>query len=201
VIIRPPDFDELYRQSADPWHVGTSWYEQRKLRVVLASLCRPRYGTAWDPACGTGHLAFALASIADRVLATDASAGAVAISRRTCEAVNVTLATSRLPERPADAEQVDLVVLGEFLYYLPAGPRHAAMAAAAASTAPGAELVGVHWRHRPHDAYASGEQIQLELSELLGTDGWCHPVHHVDADFVLDVLRRSDTGAPLEDGG
>lgn len=191
--IDPPDFDALYRRDADPWEVGTSWYEQRKLRVVLASLCRARYGVAWDPACGTGHLARALASVADQVLATDASPAAVEISRRTCEGVDtVRLTTNRLPEVPAGRTRFDLIVLSEFLFYLPTDQRRAAVAGVAGLTGPGSEVVGVHWRHRPHDAFASGAAIQLELVELGRAESWSHRVHHLEEDFVLDILQRPD---------
>jgi len=33
-----PDFESMYRADSDPWQVQTSWYERRKLAVLLASL-------------------------------------------------------------------------------------------------------------------------------------------------------------------
>ena len=83
---QPPDFETLYRANHDPWRVGTSSYEQRKLDIVLACLSRPRYCLAWDPACGTGHLAARLAERCDRVLASDASEAAVALTTTECRA-------------------------------------------------------------------------------------------------------------------
>ena len=79
-----PDFDALYRAEPDPWSVRTSHDEQRKLSIILACLSRPRYEAAWDPSCGVGELAFRLADRAARVLATDASAEAVALTRQRC---------------------------------------------------------------------------------------------------------------------
>jgi hypothetical protein len=55
-MIDLPDFDALYRDDPDPWQVRSSFYEQRKLDIVLAGLQRPRYRSAWDPACGVGEL-------------------------------------------------------------------------------------------------------------------------------------------------
>ncbi len=54
-----PDFEALYVRDPDPWQVGSSWYEQRKLSIVLASLPKPpvplRLGArlwAGDRVCG-----------------------------------------------------------------------------------------------------------------------------------------------------
>jgi hypothetical protein len=51
-VIKVPDFDALYRASSDPWAVSSSFYEQRKLDLVLGVLALPRYARAWDPARG-----------------------------------------------------------------------------------------------------------------------------------------------------
>ena len=53
-MIKVPDFDPLYRANSDPWAVSSSFYEQRKLDLVLGVLALPRYARAWDPACGYG---------------------------------------------------------------------------------------------------------------------------------------------------
>ncbi len=192
-MIEPPDFDELYGREQDPWQVGSSWYEQRKLAVVAASLRRRHYASAWDPACGTGHLARHLASVADRVLATDGAPGAIEISRKTCGGLsNVELEICVLPATPGDRGAFDLVVLSEFVYYLRPAERRAALAEVRRLSAPQAEIVSVHWRHRPHDAYASGEETQTEIVDELSARGWRHPVHHLEEDFVLDVMERAD---------
>jgi SAM-dependent methyltransferase len=191
-MIRPPDFDELYGREQDPWQVGSSWYEQRKLAVVAATLRRPHYAAAWDPACGTGHLARHLASIADRVLATDGAVGAIEISRSTCSGLaNIELDTNLLPSAPPDRGPFDLVVLSEFLYYLPPAERRATLATVRRLSRANAEVLAVHWRHRPHDAYASGEETQAEIVDQLSGDGWSHPVRHFEEDFVLDVMERA----------
>ena len=37
-----PDFDAMYDADPDPWEVETSWYERRKLAVLLHRLWRTR---------------------------------------------------------------------------------------------------------------------------------------------------------------
>ncbi len=188
----PPDFEALYRRDADPWRVGSSAYEQRKLDIVIAVLFRPRYAMAWDPACGTGHLARRLARRCDRVLASDAAPRAVELTQQTCATEpNVEIQVLRLPEAPKEPSfRPDLVVLSEFVYYLDDRDRAAALRVVDEYAAPTAELLAVHWSHIPDDAWLSGSATQTEIVARL-TDGDWHPVlHHVDEEFVIDTLRR-----------
>ena len=169
-----PDFEALYRGEPDPWRVGSSFYEQRKLALVLGALSRPEYEHAWDPASGTGHLAARLAARCHRVLATDGAAEAVKITRQTCAGLdNVIVRRLALPEiaSAAAAGPFDLVVVSEFLYYLTiliARRRWRIRA----RDAFGSRDVAVHWRQHPHDAWLSGAAVQAEMSEtLLGHGG------------------------------
>ncbi len=49
-------FDDLYRQSDDPWKLREGWYERRKRSLTLALLPRPRYRNAFEPGCANGEL-------------------------------------------------------------------------------------------------------------------------------------------------
>ncbi|MGI8717166.1 MAG: class I SAM-dependent methyltransferase [Lapillicoccus sp.] len=191
---RTPDFDALYRRNEDPWAVRTSWYERRKLAVVVASLQRERYTSAWDPACGTGDLALALRGRCDRVAASDVSARAVAMTRElTRDAPGVQTFRHALPAPPEPLNgPVELVVLGEFLYYLPPADRTATYRLVDRVAAPTAEVLSVHWRHHPHDAWLSGEQVTAELDGCLRATGWSAAVRHTDLGFVLASWVRGD---------
>lgn len=193
----PPDFEALYRRDADPWQVATSHYEQRKLDVVLACLARPRYALAWDPACGTGHLARRLAGRADRVRASDASTEAVALSRVTCAGLaNVELRRLALPQPwPDQTAAPDLVVLSEFFYYLGDADRPATLRTVDTAAAPRCELLAVHWRHVPNDAWLAGATAQQEIVSRMSDAGWLQTLHHDDSEFVIDVLVRPDEDA------
>jgi hypothetical protein len=217
-MTRTPDFDALYRSDPDPFAVGSSWYEQRKIAVVLACLARPEYDAGWDAAAGTGHLAAGLASRCRRVLATDASGVAVAAltagpqpgptpgpasaAEAGREAVpapsggrpvlpaHVSVQRSALPEVPAAARGVDLVVVSEVLYYLPDRERAATLGMLAGL---GAEVVAVHWRHHPGDAFLSGADTHRELDRALTSAGLVRAVWHDDTDFVLTTHRPAST--------
>ena len=193
-MVDVPDFDALYRADPDPWKVGSSFYEQRKLAVLLACLTRRSYVSAWDPSCGTGELAAGLALRADTVVATDSSEEAVRLTATRCSGVSqVTVARVRQPGRPPrPAGDFALTVIAEFAYYLTGSARDEFWTLVDELSAPTAEIVVIHWRHRPHDGYLSGADVNLEAIQRLteSGSGWTRSVHHDDADFVLDVLVR-----------
>ena len=195
------EFDDWYRDDPDPFGVRTRWYERRKRAVLLASLQLERYRCAWDPACGTGDLALALAGRSEHVVGSDVSARAVALSRDlTTEHAGVEILQIELPDvagiarsrSGASTEGFDLLVLSEVLYYLPVLARAATVAGldtAMRATGP-VELVSVHWRHHPHDGFLSGADVTAELDGQLRARGWRGAVRHDDADFVLASWTR-----------
>ena len=186
-----PDFDALYRAEPDPWSVRTSPYEQRKLSITLACLNRPRYEAAWDPACGVGELAYQLTDRAARVLATDASAEAVALTSERCaDRAGVEVAQLRLPLRPPGTG-FDLIILSEFCYYLESADRRRLLTLINSVAAGDAEILSVHWRFKPHDGWLSGESVQREIAVGLRRSGWTQTTHHLDTNFILDVHRRN----------
>lgn len=196
-MVQIPDFDALYRDDPDPWRVGSSFYEQRKLAIVLASLTQPRYAYAWDPGCGTGELAARLVERSERVLATDASVEAVRLATARCrELPSVEVGRLRQPGEPrGTGGSFDLMVLAEFAYYLSVSDRTDLWRTVDRAASATAEIVLVHWRHRPHDGFLSGRDVNDEAVRALTgrastTGPWSALVHHDDRDFVLDVVRR-----------
>lgn len=205
-MITIPDFDRLYESDPDPWRVATSWYERRKIEVVLACLRRDRYRFAWDAACGTGELVAGLASRCDRILASDASAQACALTAARCAGVPTVgverVVAPALPEafvgRPGAPAQPgpDLIVLSEFLYYLDDADRALTAARVAQVAAPGADVLAVHWTPQPEDAHLPGVQVHRELDEALLGRGWGRLVSHRDIEFVL-TLWSTDVPARI----
>lgn len=205
LLIRPaPDADEagvhfeaLYEGASDPWQVGTSWYERRKREILLASLPAERYQRVWEPGCSLGHLSAELALRCDRLVSSDISPRAVAAARELVSGPHVQLDVAQIPTQPPDLEagSCDLIVLSEFLYYLPDRARADTIELAARLLAPGGHLVVAHWRGYPADAHCSGEQANAEVVAALGpgpepglVHGLAPPlVHHMDEHFVLDI--------------
>lgn len=187
-----PDFDRMYIEEGDPWKVGSSWYEQRKIAVALACLADPSYDRVLDPACGTGHLARAVAERSGMVVAKDASAPAVEIARRVCESVeNVDIDVAALPYASGEtAGPFDLIVLSEFLYYLSPEMRRLTIGSVLDRAADRAEIIAVHWRDAPEDGTSSGDDVHIELRERLKVEGFRHQVAHFDEEFVVDDFTR-----------
>jgi trans-aconitate methyltransferase len=179
-------FAALYAQGSDPWS-GESWYERRKRAVVVASLPRERYRTAFEPGCGTGELTAALAARCDAVLASDPVAAAVRQARaRTADLPGVRVEEAGLPDA-VPGGPVELAVFSEVLYYLDDDTVAATLDRTLAALQPGGDLVVVHWRgwppEAPRDAAATHRMVR-DRPELVPL------VEHTDADFVLLVLRR-----------
>lgn len=182
----PPDFDRVYREDADPWRVTTSAYERRKSAILLASLPDERYERAWEPGCGVGALSRDLAPRVGQLVASEASAVAVALAADRCAGLpHVQVRHSALPEVPLPGP-FDLVVAAEFLYYLPdlAG----ALEALWASLRPGGHLATVHWRHDAHDLFLPGAALHDHLVRDASDRGALHLVHHLDVHFTLDIF-------------
>lgn len=192
-----PDFDAAYRADDDPFDVGSSWYEQRKIDITLASLTQQRYQRIWDTACGTGHLTRSLADRCDSLVASDLSPRAVELTAARLASepddgrAEVTTQVHGLPESLGHHE-FDLIVLSEVVYYLPTLDLLALPATLLGSATPDrSEVVLVNWRHHPHDAPRSGEHAAGLLDAALTEDGWALAVRHDDADFVLRSWVRA----------
>jgi LmbE family N-acetylglucosaminyl deacetylase len=180
-------FVELYDTADDPWRVATSWYEQRKQGIALASLPRERYLTIVEPGCGVGGLTRPLAARCDRLVAFDPVAAAVRRCRsRTEHLPNVTVELGMLPAG-LPAGPVDLVVFSEILYYLSDADLKTTIDQAVAALRPDGHLLAVHWLPWAADAPRDGMAAHRKLL--------AHPcvdrlVEHVDERFVLHVLGR-----------
>lgn len=186
-----PDFEAAYRADDDPFDIGSSWYEQRKIGLTLAVLAQQRYRRGWDTACGTGHLTRSLAVRCDSMIASDLSPRAVELtSAHLAEHAEagtgaVTTQVHGLPE-VLGYHEFDLIVLSEVVYYLSPQDLLTLPGSLLESAAPdGCEIVLVNWRHHPHDAPRSGEQAAGLLDAALTHAGWTSVVRHEDVDFVL----------------
>ena len=185
----PPEyFDAVYAGADDPWGFTDRWYEARKRALTLAALPHPRYRAALEPGCSIGVLTAELAGRCEHVLATDVAPAALRSARERLDAAGVgervTLRRSAIgdgwPQGP-----FDLVVLSEVLYYLDGADLRVALDALPAVLAPGATVLGVHWRHPVADHPQGGDAVHAALRATPGLHrlgGWS------DDDVVLDVL-------------
>lgn len=184
-------FESLYAADEDPWDVRSTWYERRKRAILLASLGRARYRSAFEPGCGNGEMSAALAARCERLLACDGAAGAVAAARRRLDGTApqaVRIEQRSLPAQwPAD-ERFDLVVISELAYYFDAAALQAMLARTHAMLDPGGELVMCHYLPDFDDRVSATADAHALAGRL---PGMVRMVRHLDQDFLLETWQRS----------
>jgi len=181
-------FDAFYADGGeDPWGFTDRWYEQRKQAITLASLPRRHFGRAFEPGCSIGVLTELLAPRCEDLLATDvAQAALLQARRRTSRFPQVRIERASVPAQWPDGE-FDLIVLSEVGYYCGSTDLARLAERAAASLAADGVLVACHWRHPVAEYPISGDDVH---AALLAQSGLASLSHHLEEDFVLDVLVR-----------
>lgn len=190
-------FDDLYAASRDPWRFVDRWYEQRKRALTLALLPDAHYASAYEPGCSIGILTRELAPRCDRLLATDASAAAVADARCRCgDLTQVTVECSALPAGWPPGT-FDLVLLSELGYYL-GGPDLRAMADLAMRA--GRTVVAVHWRHPVADYPQPGDEVHRVLGAAADRGGLRRLGRHEDDDILAEVWSADGRSVATREG-
>ena len=181
-------FEDLHRDSDDPWSVDTRWYEQRKRALSLALLRQPTYARAFEPGCSVGAFTELLAGRCHELLSWDSSTAAVeSCRRRLADAAHVTVQVRTMPGSWPTG-RFDLVVLSEVGYYLAASELDDVLAHAGRSLSPGGELLAVHWRKVADDfRLAGGDDVHHRIAarpELRSA------ARYVDDDFRAELYVR-----------
>ena len=181
MTLPPAYFDRLYAADADPWGFTTRWYEQRKHALTVAALPDPTYGCGIEIGSSIGVLTTALAARCRCLVAVEASAAALKAARERVPS-HVEL---RRGSVPADwpAGRYDLVVLSEVGYYLDRSDLRRLLDLIARDAAPGATIVGCHWRHPAPDYPLTGDEVHEEINSR-----WPRISRIEEEDFLLDVL-------------
>ncbi|MEJ8851569.1 SAM-dependent methyltransferase [Variovorax rhizosphaerae] len=191
-------FDALYEATDDPYGLRNRWYEQRKRAILMASLPRERFASAYEPGCGAAELTLDLAQRCDAVLASDFSAPAVLGARtRTAGLANVRVDQHHLPvDWPMAEAPFDLIVLSEIGYFLDAGAMQQVAALCSATLGADATLVACDWRPDFQERALSTECVHSILGEI----GLPRLVVHAEHDFLLQVWSRDRRSVAQRDG-
>ena len=192
-------FEHMYLGAADPYGLRTRWYEARKRAILLASLPRASYASAFEPGCGIGVLTRALALRCGRVLASDFSAQAVAVAREGLrELSNVEVVQQALPgEWPrSTAGAFDLIVLSELGYFLDAGDMASLAKHCGHSLSRDGTLVACHWL----PGFDARRLPTPAVHEMLDAPGLRRVAHYEDADFQLVVWERAAVSVAQREG-
>lgn len=189
-------FERLYRAHADPWRVGSAWYERRKRALLLAALGQERYRDVFEPGCGTGELTRCLASRATRVCAVDVAPAAASRCRDRLAAEDIRNVDVQVLDLPAEWPAAppggfDLIVVSEIAYYLDDAALAQFLRQVDESLADGGEIVACHWRPDFDDRLQPTDCLQGAFGALAGLN---RRVHHEEAEFRLDLWRRGVKG-------
>jgi SAM-dependent methyltransferase len=151
-------FDELYRDSADPWGYTSSAYEREKYADTIAALPERELGRVLEVGCSIGVFTAMLAPHCNELVAIDFSAGALALAHeRVADLDRVELVQASFPEQVPDGEW-DLILCSEVLYYLDAHTFARAVDWLAARLDAGASVLAVSWRGHGREEPMRGDE-------------------------------------------
>ncbi|MBB3178217.1 bifunctional 2-polyprenyl-6-hydroxyphenol methylase/3-demethylubiquinol 3-O-methyltransferase UbiG [Variovorax sp. Sphag1AA] len=195
---RQARFEQLYEKADDPYQLKTRWYEARKRAILLATLPRPRYACAFEPACGIGELTHALALRCDELIASDFSSRALLMAvERNREFSHVRFERQVLPQDwPRSPCGYDLIVISEVGYFLDEEEMTAVARHCGETLEPSGTLVACDWRPAFEGRTLSADRVH----EILGSLALPRIARYEDADFLLTVWARSGLSVAQQEG-
>lgn len=155
-------FEAKYRARTDPWSFASDAYELRRYATILEAVGPGPFRRAFEPACSIGVLSAMLAPRCGSLVVTDASATAVAATRKRVAGfpqVGATIMT--LPEMPPGP--FDLTVFSEVGYYFRARPLADLVDCLTSHLAPGGRLVAAHWTGHSPDHILDGAAVHRTI--------------------------------------
>lgn len=182
------DFEKFYRTDPDPWNFAGSDYECNRYQAIVEGLPRRRYTRAFEPGCSIGELTARLATLCDRVIATDIAPSAVALARkRCCELSHVDIGVGDLGgEIPVGP--FDLIIFSEIGYYFSPQRLLGIGASLARRLCRGGDFVAAHWLGESADHVLHGDVVHDELIAHLPL---CWQGGERHAGFRIDTWRQA----------
>jgi SAM-dependent methyltransferase len=139
-------FEQMFRDSPDPWGFETSAYEQAKYAHTLSALDGRRLDHALEVGCANGVLTALLAPYCERLLAIDVSETALERARTRCgDLPQLAFERIAFPRQTPDETSFDLLLLSEVVYYWDDGDLQRTAEWMAGAVAPGGTVLLVHW--------------------------------------------------------
>lgn len=183
-------FEQMFRDTPDPWEFETSAYEQAKYARTLEALGDRRFDRALEVGCANGVLTARLAPLCDRLLAIDVSQTALALARERCrDLAQVAFERLAFPEQTPGGEPFDLLLLSEVVYYWDDGDLRRAADWIAQGVAPGGQVLLVHWTGET-DYPQSGDEAVEKLHAML-SDRIDLVRSEREPEYRLDLWRMS----------
>ncbi|WP_407307307.1 class I SAM-dependent methyltransferase [Acinetobacter sp.] len=190
-------FDELYKNSDDPWDYEQRWYEERKRQICLALLLQPVYSKVLEIGCSNGVFSQHLAQRSKQLICLDAHSKAVQLAQvRLDHLSHVKVIQQHIPEQ-FPAGSFDLIIINEILYYLqPEELAHLIEKVENSLTLEGV-VVCCHWRYPIDGFILTGEEVHHVLKQQF------HLPHYLnvnDPDFIIDLWSKETTTLASKEG-
>lgn len=186
----PPDyFHQVYAANSDPWNFAASEYEADKYRRTIETLTCGRYAHAFEIGCSIGVLTAQLATRCNRLLSVDVSEVALQQARERCTSFsNVEFQLLSVPgEYPQGL--FDLTVLSEVGYYLSWADLKKLSSLIQQHTAPGGQLLLVHWLPYVADYPLTGDQVH---EYFLSLPDWQCRTQFRAPQYRIELLQQKD---------
>ena len=185
----PPDyFEDVYRNSEDPWGFETSPYEREKYKDTIRALPKPMYENALEIGCSIGVLTAMLAPHCTKLLSTDINETALQKARQRLQSSpNVKFQLAAIPEEYPGGS-FDLVMMSEVGYYLSKDDLAKAKEKIISSLQPGGNLVMVHWTPFVPDYPQTGDEVH---DLFMQPDVRLQHIHgNREEKYRMDVFRK-----------
>jgi SAM-dependent methyltransferase len=192
IACEPAAFERRYQLNPDPWNFAHSSYEQERYAIMLHTLGRAQYESAYEPGCSIGEFTGLLAPRCQRLIANDVSPSAVAAARKRCAAhAHVEITVGALPDQ-VPGGCFDLIVFSELGYYFSEPQLRRIGASLYARLLPGGELMAVHWLGDSPDHVLHGNEAARILGDCLSPHGATESIERIErieAGFRVDLWR------------
>jgi SAM-dependent methyltransferase len=181
-------FEAKYQSSADPWSFATSQYEQARYQAIFDAIGHRRYRHVFEPGCSIGILTEKLASICDRIDASDLSYTAICRARdRTHHLSNVQTTCGGLPAFIPDGT-FDLVVFSEIGYYFTAPELFSIAEILVNRIYKSGMFLAAHWLGESPDHLLSGDCVHEVIARVPNLTLQYSERH---TNFRLDTWQRT----------
>lgn len=161
-------FNDVYRNSDDPWQFETSAYELGKYKTTINALAFDTYRNAFEIGCSIGVLSEMLAGRCGKLLSVDAAEVPLVKARKRLESCGqVEFAKMAVPHSFPDA-QFDLILMSEVGYYLSMPDLEALQQKILLHLQQEGQLLLVHWTPEVHDYPLTGDQVHESFISLSG---------------------------------
>ena len=166
----PAYFERMFRDSADPWDLESSPYEQGKYDHSIAALQGRTYARGLEVGCAKGVLTHRLAPHCRALLAVDVSETALSAARTRCtDQPHVAFERMTFPRQAPSESGYDLMLLSEVVYYWDDADILRAADWITRHLAPGGDILLVHWTGET-DYPQSGDEAVAKLLDALGSE-------------------------------